>query len=133
MRSTAPIVVEELKPKADISHLIAISSHIALIVFFALWFFVIAPPATASAMVIFSVHALPLALFLPALIKRHPRTYAWLCFFVLFYFCQGTINTFLLPSLPGILGLIETILTTVLFLSAMMCTRWYGQIANASR
>jgi len=71
---------------------------------------------------------LPLALFIPAFPKNHPNTYALLCFMVLFYFTSGVLAT----TMPGKLvpGLIETGVSCILFIMAMMLTRWRAQQIN---
>ncbi len=129
-RSKKFIPTEILRPRADFCHRFTLACHISLIALLAIWMFVIAPPEKASSLVSFLVLALPLILFIPALRKRHPRTYAWLCFFILFYFCMGSMYAFLLPTTLGILALLESILSIAIFIGAMMCTRWYGMLSN---
>lgn len=67
------------------------------------------------------VAILPLAIFIPGLRKPHHRTYSWLCFVLLMYFL------FLVPLLMSYWSLtywILTILVSVLFITAMMTSRW---------
>lgn len=67
------------------------------------------------------VAILPLAIFIPGLIKPHHRTYSWLCFVLLMYFL------FLVPLLMSYWSVIYwllTLLVTVLFMAAMMTSRW---------
>jgi uncharacterized membrane protein len=64
---------------------------------------------------------LPLAIFIPGLRKPHHRTYSWLCFVLLMYFL------FLVPLLMSYWSLIYwvlTLLVSVLFITAMMTSRW---------
>jgi len=67
------------------------------------------------------VAILPLAIFIPGLRKPHHRTYSWLCFVLLMYFL------FLVPLLMSYWSLIYwalTILVSILFIAAMMTSRW---------
>lgn len=67
------------------------------------------------------VAILPLVIFIPGMIKPHHRTYSWLCFVLLMYFL------FLVPLLMSYWSLIYWLLTlvvTVLFMAAMMTSRW---------
>lgn len=67
------------------------------------------------------VAIVPLAIFIPGLRKPHHRTYSWLCFVLLMYFL------FLVPLLMSYWSLIYwvlTLLVTVLFVAAMMTSRW---------
>jgi uncharacterized membrane protein len=67
------------------------------------------------------VATLPLAIFIRGLLKPQHRTYSWLCFVLLMYFL------FLVPLLMSYWSLtywLMTILVTVLFVAAMMTSRW---------
>ncbi|ODC03590.1 hypothetical protein BFW38_08570 [Terasakiispira papahanaumokuakeensis] len=64
----------------------------------------------------------PLLIFIPALIKRTPRDHAWLCFVSLGYFMQGIMNSVSPES--GLYGGAEALLALILFISAMLYTRW---------
>ena len=67
------------------------------------------------------VAIVPLAIFIPGLRKLNHRTYSWLCFVLLMYFL------FLVPLLMSYWSLIYwvlTLLVTVLFVAAMMTSRW---------
>jgi len=67
------------------------------------------------------VQVIPLLIFIPGLIRNTHRTYSWLCFVVLIYFVA------IIPILMGRGWWSDwfiTLLTTSLFLSAMMTSRW---------
>ncbi len=117
-----------LKRKANISHQLTLIFLLASLALFALWYLLIQPPVKASPWLIALFHIIPIALFLPGIIKRNPRTYIWLCFFILLYFCEGVINAFLLPMVQGWLGLAESLLITALFIAAMYAARWNKQL-----
>ena len=125
------IDVTKLAKKANLSHQITVYSLLGSLILFALWFYFIAPPPPKSSSTVVALfHIIPLALFLPGIIKRNPRTYVWLCFFVLLYFCEGVLAAFRLPTAEGWLGLIECLLITVLFIAAMYAARWNNQLQN---
>lgn len=70
------------------------------------------------------VKVLPLLIFIPGFIKAHYRTYSWLCFAVLPYFIWLT------PLVMGRGSLADwllIILIVVLFIAAMMTSRWLQQ------
>jgi len=85
-------------------------------------------PENSSVTVILVVKLLPLLIVLPGMLKDKLRPYIWLCFIVLFYFTQSVVETFL--SKGGGLDLIITILTVVLFISAMMHVKWERQLGK---
>ncbi|MCG8668527.1 MAG: DUF2069 domain-containing protein [Pseudomonadales bacterium] len=123
----------QLERKANLSHQLTVGLLLTLLAFFALWYGVIRPPATASPWLISLFHIIPLALFLPWMLKRNPRTYIWFCFIILLYFCEGVINAFALPHLLGWLGLIESVLVTVVFITSMYAARWNSQLQRQGR
>lgn len=106
--------------------------HITLASLFALcglllaWHLLVLP-VQSKPWFIAALHLAPLLAFLPFLIRRRPKAFVGLCFFILLYFCQGVINAFALPSTTGILGLLETLLTVDLFIAAMLAARYLSQ------
>lgn len=76
------------------------------------------------------LQTLPLALFIPGCLRGHFRTYSWLCFVVLFYF-TGCVVALMGPS-GHWLDAVGVALTSVLFCSAMMTSRW-RQHSNLAR
>ena len=70
------------------------------------------------------IKVVPLLIFIPGFIKAHYRTYSWLCFAVLPYFIWMT------PLVMGrgnIIDWVMTLLIVVLFIAAMMTSRWLQQ------
>ena len=112
--------------KARLTYQLTLLSLGGLILLFAGHYFWLRP--ATHAWTVFAVHSVPLLLFLPGLLHKKPRVFAWLCFVVLLYFCEGSMNSFYLPHRLGVLSLIETILTVILFCSAMMATRYWAQL-----
>ena len=73
------------------------------------------------------LYVLPLALFLPFLKAQAPKRYAWLCFVILVYFCEGVLDAFSWPATESLYGFATVTLTSEIFIAAMMATRWAGQ------
>lgn len=68
------------------------------------------------------LQSIPLLIFVPGIIKRHFRTYSWMCFVILIYFIHYADK---LSTDPGsIINWLAITLTVVLFNGAMMTSRW---------
>ncbi|WP_263080219.1 DUF2069 domain-containing protein [Endozoicomonas sp. Mp262] len=74
------------------------------------------------------IQVVPLLLPLPGLVKMHPRSSAWLCFILCFYFIGGVQKAWISPQI--IYGWLITGLSCALFIVAMMFTRWRGKLVN---
>ena len=116
---------------ADRFRFVALASLLALCVVLLAWHLWLLP-VHSKPWFIALMHVLPLLAFLPGMLQRKPRVFIWLCFFILLYFSQGVVNAFALPSTAGILGLLETLLTSVLFLAAMMAARYFFRLERIS-
>ena len=77
-----------------------------------------------SSLALWLVKIFPLLIFVPGFIKKKYRTYSWLCFAILPYFIWMT---------PLAMGRgnwndwVMILLTVVIFISAMMTSRWMQQ------
>ncbi|GAA5316430.1 MAG: hypothetical protein AseanaTS_16340 [Candidatus Pelagadaptatus aseana] len=72
--------------------------------------------------VLWLVPCASIAIFLPGMIINNHRTYSWLCFAILLHFTVG-VNNAMAPN--GQFGdYIQIALSTILFISAMMTSRW---------
>lgn len=120
-----------LERKARLFYQLTLFSLIGLELLFIGWFLIINPPQ--HPFTIFAIHAVPLLLFLPGLLKKNPRTFVWICFVILLYFCQGVMNAFALPLMQGYLGLTETLLTVSLFCCSMMAARYLAQVERTTQ
>lgn len=133
MTSPTPDSTAQQQPVAQRARLfyrLTLASLLALCALLLVWHLVLLP-VSVKPWFIALLHVVPLLAFLPALLGRRPRPFVWLCFFILLYFCQGVINAFTLPSLPGVLGLLETLLTSSLFIAAMLAARYLAQAQAA--
>ena len=110
--------------KARLLSNLTIAQLLALCLLLMLWDLVIWPPKVDQPWIIVAFQCLPLLAFLPFLLRKRHKSYVWVCFFVLLYFCQGVINAFLLPHVVGFLGILEALLTVGLFITAMYAARY---------
>lgn len=117
---------DRLIKRANLTYQLTVLSLLGLLLLFPIWFFAFS--ATEHPWTITAIHLVPLLMFVPGLMQRRPRVFAWLCFVILLYFCQGVMNAFALPELLGKIGMVETVLCVVLFCSAMMAARYHGQL-----
>lgn len=106
-----------LHKKLRIGQLVCTFCYSALLSVFTLNYFI----NDNVKLVTWVVSVLPLAIFIPALIKPKHRTYSWMCFVLLMYFL------FIIPLLMSSWHWsywLMTILVTTLFIAAMMTSRW---------
>ena len=119
-----------LRTKAERCRTLTLTLLGALIVLLVLWRTLLIP--AEHFITIIAIHIIPLALFIPGILARKPKVFIWFCFVILLYFCQGVMSSFALPSILGIVGLLETILTSGVFCAAMMAARYYARLENIS-
>ncbi len=78
---------------------------------------------------IYLLRILPLAIFLPGLIRDQVRTYIWLCFVILLYFLTVVLRLFYDPADPVAWVAMASIV--VFFNAAMLYARWRSQELRA--
>jgi uncharacterized membrane protein len=105
---------------------IALISHLSLIVWMSVWYFVL--PMTADYSIAFKIlfYILPLLLPLPGIVQGKPYTHAWACFIVLLYLLHGITVIYAEPS-QMIYATIELILAVSMFVSCSSFARLRGQ------
>lgn len=67
----------------------------------------------------------PLLIFAVGLVRGHHRTYSWLCFVVLLYFTWSVTNV--MSPFAYWRDYLVLLITVILFISAMMASRWRQQ------
>ena len=77
---------------------------------------------------VFCLLSLPLVIFTRGLIRGNTRTFIWICFVALLYFCIATEKVFGTNAHP--LDLVELIIVILLFLSAMTHARCKQKIKS---
>jgi uncharacterized membrane protein len=68
------------------------------------------------------VQCVPLLIFIPGLLSQQYRTYSWICFVILAYFTWAVVNV--MSPLIRWHDVVVLILTVIIFISAMMVSRW---------
>ncbi len=68
------------------------------------------------------VPCLSVGMFLPGMLKDHARSYDWLCFVILIHFTVAVTN--IMSPTPEWNDYVQTLLTSALFICAMMASRW---------
>lgn len=91
------------------------------------YYTLIAPPLNKEPNAVVWVFCmLPLAAFLPWMIKQVSRAYIGLCFVLLLYFLLATVNA-VRPDF-GYSAYLELFFSTTLFIVAMMHARWLQRV-----
>ncbi len=73
--------------------------------------------------------SLPLLAFLPGMVKKHYKSYSWLCFGLLFYFIFAVERVF--SSIHQLSDYIFLGLVVLLFVSSMMTSRWMQYVQKS--
>ncbi|WIO73401.1 DUF2069 domain-containing protein [Porticoccaceae bacterium LTM1] len=73
-------------------------------------------------LMIYAITLLPLLIFIPGMLKEHYKSYSMLCFVCLMYFTVITVNLF--KPEPSVWDVMEMVWVCILFISAMMFSRW---------
>ncbi len=82
--------------------------------------------ANAKAIVLMlSVKLVPLLIVLPGMLKNRLKSYIWLCFVVLLYFTESSVQAWLTQG--DLLPVTMASASVVIFLSAMYYVRWQRQ------
>ncbi|CAM3566354.1 DUF2069 domain-containing protein [Parendozoicomonas haliclonae] len=113
-----------LGPKAQTTWLLSVILYFLLLVTITLDHWLWAPPEVDSPWLIWAFRIVPLLIFVPAVISKHGRGFAWLGFVVLFYFTSGVVKGWTYESWEGWLLAGESLL---LFITTILFVRWYFQ------
>lgn len=114
-----------MNPKLSPALRVAVATTVAEILLVIWWTFSNAPPdASLLAGGIWALAKVaPLLLVLPGLLRAHHRASAWLCFLMCAYFI-GAVLTASAPPPARWVGGVEIVIVSVVFVAAMLATRW---------
>lgn len=137
-RRNRPIVLTEdegqkIFRKLTIGKAIFTASFVALLMLFTSLNII----RTDGGIALWLVQCVPLLIFVPGLLRQRFRSYSWVCFVILPYFTWSVVNS--MGPFIRWSDVIVVILSSVIFLSAMMVSRWlqywnlYQQQAAESR
>ncbi|GBL03002.1 DUF2069 domain-containing protein [Glaciecola sp. KUL10] len=105
---------------------LALISHVALIVWMAVWYFGLSNIRDYSTTFIFLVYILPLLFPLKGIVQGKPYTHAWTSFIVLLYFLHAITVIYAEPS-QILYASIELALAVSLFTGCSVYARLRGQ------
>lgn len=115
-----------LERKATLTLWLTRISFTALLLLLSLWYLWLHPVGVNHPWVIWLIHVLPLACFIPTVRRASPRGHAWLCFVLLLYFNEAVLAAFTQVATRNF-GLVYAALVMVLFTAAMLYARWGSQ------
>lgn len=104
--------------KLSVARAIALASYVALLLLFTSTN-IIQPE---GGLTLWLLQSVPLLILAPGLMKQRYRTYSWLCFVILLYFTWSVTNV--MSPLGFWRDWLVVILSVILFVSAMMASRW---------
>ncbi|UYM16833.1 DUF2069 domain-containing protein [Endozoicomonas euniceicola] len=87
-------------------------------------------PPPGSRLAITAIQLIPLTLPLQGLLKRNPRSAAWLCFILCFYFISGVLSVSAQPESPH--GWLTAGVSCLLFTVSLLFIRWQSRLMKAS-
>lgn len=105
---------------------LALCSHVGLLLWMAVWYFLLKTPQGYSIVFISVMYLLPLLLPLYGIIKAKPYTHAWSCFVVLWYFLHAITVMYSEPEY-FLHASVELALAIGMFIGCSMYARFRGQ------
>ena len=85
-------------------------------------------PPPGSRVVITAIQLIPLMLPLAGLLQRRPRSAAWLCFILCFYFISGVLSVSAQPE--SLHGWLTAGISCLLFSVSLLFIRWQSRSMN---
>ncbi|MEM0911597.1 MAG: DUF2069 domain-containing protein [Pseudomonadota bacterium] len=123
--------VKPMAPRTRFYRHMALLSHLALIAWMAIWYFLLGSKFDYSVTFILLVYIVPLLLPLRGVILAKPYTHAWACFIVLYYFLHAITVLYAEPAFRWHAGL-ELFLATTMFIGCSLFARLRGSELGTS-
>lgn len=120
--------LEWLTPRLHVTRALSTASFIALVLVVTLWNLLFADLHGARPWVVLLIQLVPLMLVAPGLFAGSPRAHAWTCFIVNLYFIQGVLAA--IDPARMLYGWIQASVSLVLFVAALLYTRWASQYSR---
>lgn len=114
----APNEAPRLYRKLSIARALTLASYVALLLLFTSTN-IIQPEGGIT---LWLLQCVPLLILAPGLMQQRYRTYSWLCFVILLYFTWSVTNV--MSPLALWRDWLVVILSVILFISAMLASRW---------
>ena len=118
----SPTVNPAYAVKADISYVLTIISVAVELLLLYLVTHTFLPEGKNANTVIFWVNAIPLLVFLPLLLIRNIKAFAWLSFLIMLYFIIAVMNAF--DPRYGVVSQLELATVCLIFIFSMLFTRY---------
>ncbi len=115
-----------MSPRTRFYRMLALGSHLALLLWVIIWHFFLTPQSDYSSFFIILMYVLPLLLPLYGVIKARPYTHAWASFIVLLYFLHG-ITVAYAVSEERWYAVIELVLAAMMFCGCSVFARRRGR------
>ena len=126
--TTKAIIKKAVIKKAAVSYRLTIGLYIGLILALLAETWWMNPPP-GSRLPITAIQLVPLLLPLAGLLKRSPRSGAWLCFILCFYFISGVLSVSAQPE--SLHGWLIASISCLLFCASLLFIRWQSQANRA--
>lgn len=124
--STSADLRKPMSSKVKIYRYLALSGHLSLLAWMAIWYLALSSAHTYSISFIFVMYLLPLLLPLHGIIKAKPYTHAWSCFIVLWYFMHSVTTMYVEPDFI-LHASLEMLFVIMMFVGCAMFARLRGQ------
>ena len=118
----SPTVNPAYAVKADISYVLTIISVAVELLLLYLVTHTFLPEGKNANTVIFWVNAIPLLVFLPLLLIRNIKAFAWLSFLIMLYFIIAVMNAF--DPRYGVVSQLELATVCLIFIFSMLFIRY---------
>ncbi|OAN18740.1 hypothetical protein A3K86_07720 [Photobacterium jeanii] len=117
---------QAMSPTTQNARYFALTSHLTLILWIALWQGVLSPHPHLSNTVLTLMWVFPLLLPLKGILEAKPYTHAWANFVLMFYFLHGLTILWIEPNERWLAG-IELIITSCAFIGNIYFARLRGR------
>ncbi|HET8705514.1 MAG TPA: DUF2069 domain-containing protein [Pseudomonadales bacterium] len=101
---------------------LTLANYLALVALFAIWAVFFENP-DVSLWIPLLVRSLPILIFLPGLLSKNVRSFAWLCFVAMLYICYGVFKAVEYPNVDGVMGILTTLFALDIIVFALLFIR----------
>lgn len=125
--------LEWLTPRVKLTRALTLFCFFSLIALLLIWNLGFAELGNTPLWLVLTIQLVPLLLVAPGMLLGHARAYAWACFIINLYFIQGILAAISVDPNRALFGVLESVITFLLFCCALMYTRWRFQYDRRQR